>query len=74
MIDWTKPVETDENPPRLVRVLATDLPLPYSVAIAIDNGHGTKLCQIRADGSDPYSHVRLRNVPSQSEANGSTDA
>lgn len=34
MIDWTKPVETDEDKPRSVRVLATDMGGSHPVAVA----------------------------------------
>lgn len=38
MIDWTKPVETDEEDPRPVRVLCTDRPMSFSVVVMLDTG------------------------------------
>lgn len=62
-IDWTKPVITDEDPPRPVRVLATDLLGPYPIAIHIAMAAGVyMLAPFTADGRNPYSSVRLRNV------------
>lgn len=63
-IDWTAPCETDEDPPRPVRVLATDLAGTYPVAISIERPYaaGVKLHLINWDGSDPYSNVRIRNA------------
>lgn len=37
MIDWTKPVETDEENPRPVRVLCTDCKGLYPVVLAVSS-------------------------------------
>lgn len=63
-IDWTKPVETDENPPRPVRVLATDGPCAKFPVIAVVGNAFHR--EFSRDGlQDEASHViplRLRNV------------
>ena len=65
-IDWTQPVETDEEPPRPVRVLCVDGHDPNYPVIFITSG--TLLAAslegrdvIWPDGS-PRPHYRLRNV------------
>jgi hypothetical protein len=68
MIDWTLPCETTDNPPRPVRVLATDRPNPDRPIIVMrDDG------QVFTVGSDgignpqgysggTYGRITLRNV------------
>lgn len=63
MIDWTKPVETVEDPPRPVRVLATDLPPPRTVALAIE-GASPPVHAIQADYT-VVNGFQLRNVPAK---------
>ena len=65
-IDWTQPVETTEDPPRPVRVLATDRPGDFHVVVMHTDGaisthtlHGTPIYE---------GGCRLRNVaPPKSE-------
>jgi hypothetical protein len=63
MIDWTKPVETDEENPRPVRVLATDFKakgFPYMCAV--DYGDYENHGIFSAEGWDTQRVMRLRNV------------
>ena len=66
--DWTKPVETTEDPPRPVRVLATDLDSSrWPVAVAIpctDEGDMEVMC-FSHEGSACDDNIRftLRNAP-----------
>jgi hypothetical protein len=62
-IDWTKPVETDEENPRPVRVLATDFKakgFPYMCAV--DYGDYENHGLFSAEGWDTQRVMRLRNV------------
>ena len=64
MIDWTKPVETDEDPPRPVRVLFTDSGLAYATEVDGILWHldinGNPRCH-DTDGRP----ITLRNVPAK---------
>jgi hypothetical protein len=63
MIDWTKPVETVETPPRPVRVLASDFKsngFPYMCAV--DYGDHEAHALFSAEGWDTQRVMRLRNV------------
>ena len=63
-LDWTKPVETTETPPRPVRVLATDFKakgFPY--LCAVDYGDHEAHALFSAEGWDTQRVMRLRNVP-----------
>ena len=64
-IDWTKPVETTEDPPRPVRVLETDHPGKYPVIVSVPNPliGGWSFADIGLDGTRPNLGVTLRNVP-----------
>ena len=62
-IDWTKPVETDEDPPRPVRVLCTDFKghrSPY--LCAIDCGEFEMFMLFNSQGVAEGGVTRLRNV------------
>ncbi len=58
MIDWTKPVETAETPPRPVRVLCTDAGGSHPVVVLIDD-----YChRAPMNGVFKYVKFQLRNV------------
>ena len=60
-IDFTKEVETCDDPPRPVRILCTDRPGPFPVVGLID---GSNLQTWGADGNyGSNSPMNLRNVP-----------
>lgn len=64
MIDWTKPVETDEDNPRPVRVLCTDGP-NRSYPVQVICGNMAQSTGYSHDGRSSYGlerHVPLRNV------------
>ena len=64
MIDWTKPVETDEKPPRPVRVLFDND--GEAQGFLIKNMYGETLIWSLDCGHairDGESAIRLRNVP-----------
>ena len=67
MIDWTQPVETDETPPRPVRVLATDTEGDWPVVFVI----GDQLYACNLEGTEGacaqthWSMPPLRNVPAK---------
>ena len=68
-IDWTQPVETTEDPPRPVRVLATDRPNSnHPIVVMRDDGQifavgldGDGIPQLFKNGT--WGTVTLRNVP-----------
>ena len=63
MIDWTQPVETTEDPPRPVRVLATDFKLKgFPYLCAVDYGDYEAFALFSAEGWDTWRRTRLRNV------------
>lgn len=71
MIDWTKPIETDEADPRPVRVLATDLDgTVHHIAVAIADRYpmcGTTLHHVSVFGDVLRANaegekIRIRNV------------
>ena len=67
MIDFTQPIETDETPPRPVRVLATDGPCAKFPVIAVVGNAFHR--EFSLDGrQDEAAHViplRLRNAPAK---------
>jgi hypothetical protein len=62
-IDWTHPVETTEDPPRPVRVLATDLKSKYCVAGVVTNSKGDDNVLFSTMDGFVLGGPALRNVP-----------
>jgi hypothetical protein len=69
MIDWTKPVETDEAKPRKVRVICTDRDAACPVVLLIkngDRGEGVYWWSDAGSHAVHYGHsgdiAKLRNV------------
>ena len=67
MIDWTKPLETTEDPPRPVRVLAIDIQdaykdHPVAAYFPMVDNRGGYVAWYRLDGTSGGSGIRLRNV------------
>jgi hypothetical protein len=67
-IDWTKPVETDEDPPRPVRVLCTDFKAKgFPTMCAVDYGDYEMHALFSNEGWDTQKVMRLRNVAPKPE-------
>lgn len=65
-IDWTKPVQTSENPPRPVRVLCTDYKCnthPCAVVFVVHAGISDQLMFSELTGNVPAYRWKLVNVP-----------
>lgn len=65
-IDWSKPIQTDEDDPRSARVLCTDYVSPHGLPVvaAVMSANGTEnLWSCSLDGSVVGDAWRFRNVP-----------
>jgi len=65
--DPTKPVQTNEHPPRLVRIVSAKCGYGHPIAVMIERDGVDYYHTFRADGTSGHTNLCLVNVPEREE-------